>query len=56
LVLRRRIIGTTQGQGVYRRGRLHTGTFITPICRAKITGVDRATLYRFISSRRLIPE
>ena len=27
------IIGTTQGQGVYRRGRLHTGAVATPICR-----------------------
>jgi len=26
----RRIIGTTQGQGVYIRGRLYTGTFVTP--------------------------
>src|SRR5262252_4492514 len=29
----RGIIGTTQGQGVYRRGRLRTGAFATPICR-----------------------
>ena len=30
MVLRRVIIGTAQEQGVYRRGRLHTGTFATP--------------------------
>jgi len=29
----RRIIGTTQGQGVYRRGRLHIGASTPPICR-----------------------
>jgi hypothetical protein len=28
-----RIIGTTHGQGVYRRGRLPTGAFATPIYR-----------------------
>ena len=29
----RRIIGTAHGQVVYRKGRLHTGAFATPICR-----------------------
>jgi len=29
----RRIIGTAHRQGVYRRGRLHTGAFATLICR-----------------------
>ena len=29
----RGIIGTTQGQGVSIRGRLHKGAFATPICR-----------------------
>jgi hypothetical protein len=33
LILGRRIIGTAHGQGVYRRGRLYTGAFATPICR-----------------------
>ena len=34
LIPRSRIIGTAQGQGVYRRGRLHTDAFATPMCRA----------------------
>ena len=34
----RQIIGTTQGQGVYRRGRLHTGAFAPPICRSTSHG------------------
>jgi hypothetical protein len=28
------IISTTHGQGVYRRGWLHTGAFATPVCMA----------------------
>jgi hypothetical protein len=36
LIPERRIIGTAQGQSVYRRGRLHNGAFATPIYRVYI--------------------
>jgi hypothetical protein len=45
----KRIIGTAQGQGVYRRGRLHTGVFATPIGRH---GHCQPTLHESVSYSR----